>query len=62
MGEVVGGVVVLVVWVRLVDRVVGEVHVEVVQIALRGQLVGLSRKSHQPLVVKVDPHRLHTRQ
>ena len=61
-GEVVGGVVVLVVGVRLVDRVVGEVHVEVVEVVLRWQLVGLSRESHQTLVVEIDPHRLHARQ
>jgi hypothetical protein len=58
VAEVVGGVVVLVVGVGLVDGVVGQMHVEVIQVALGRQLVGLSRKPHQSFVVEVYSERV----
>ena len=60
MRHVIDRIVVLVVKIGLIDGVIGEVHEVVVEVGTVGELVLLSCKPDQSLVVQVDPQRVDT--
>lgn len=60
MRYVINRIVVLVVGVGLIDGVIGEVHEVVVEVGTVGELVLLSCKPDQSLIVQVDPQGVDT--
>lgn len=42
----------------LIDRIISQMHVHIIHIILIDLLILLRRKSHQPLIVDIDPQRV----
>jgi hypothetical protein len=60
IGHIIHRIIVLIAGVRLIDRVVSQVHKIVIQILRLRQLIPLRRKPHQTFIVEVYPQRVAT--